>query len=266
MTNSLLWKIEKENYHAQSFLFGTIHVYDSNVFKIPDMLYKLIDSVDIYMPETDNRRMSYVNMLNYITVDDPNYSLKDYISPESYAKILNIADIDADVLNKYKPFFVLPLILRDKDMPEDSIDYDLLNYAAGIGKTVCELESIEEQVNAVDNSPYKEQTGIIENAILTLDSKNDFNKLINNYKSQNLQALKENLKEMNPTEIFIDFIQKNRNISMSNKIDSLLRAGYSLFVAVGAMHIPDTEDVKGIVSLLVDKGYKVEPVDFSFTY
>ncbi|MDR2287235.1 MAG: TraB/GumN family protein [Prevotellaceae bacterium] len=266
MTNSLLWKIQKKDHPAKAFLFGTIHVYDSNVFGIPDMIYKLIDEVDIYSPETDNRLTSYVNMLNYMTVDDPNYSLKDYLSPESYVRILNIAGIDTDILDRYKPFFVSSLILKDKDMPDDSIDGDLLNYAADAGKTICELESVDEQIGAIDNIPYKEQSEIIENAILSLDSKNDFKKLINSYKEQNLQALKENLKEMNPAKIFIDSIQKNRNINMSNKIVSMLNAGHSLFVAVGAMHIPDTDDVKGIVSLLADKDYKVEPMNFSFIY
>jgi uncharacterized protein YbaP (TraB family) len=264
MTNSLLWKIEK-NGAPQSFLFGTVHIYDSSVFRIPNMLYKLIDSVDIYLPETDNRQISYSTMLNYITVDDPDYSLKDYFSSESYAEILNIAKTEADILNRYKPFFVSSLILTANDMPEDSIDEELLNYASSVGKTVCELESLNEQIEAIDNIPYKEQAEIVEKALLSSDRKDDFNSLMNNYKEQNLQALAKNLKEMNPAEIFIDSIQKNRNIAMSDKIDSLLCDGYSLFVAVGAMHIPDTENVKGIVSILGDKGYSVEAVDFSFT-
>jgi uncharacterized protein YbaP (TraB family) len=264
MTNSLLWKIEKDG-SPQSFLFGTVHIYDSSVFRIPNMLYKLIDSADIYLPETDNRQISYSTMLNYITVDNPDYSLKDYFSDESYAKILNIAKIDTNILNRYKPFFVSSLILTDKDMPADSIDEELLNYASSVGKTVCELESLEEQIEAIDNIPYREQSEIIEKALLSSDRKNDFNMLMNNYKEQNLQAFKENLKGVNLAEIFIDSIQKNRNITMSDKIDSLLCEGHSLFVAVGAMHIPDTEDVKGIVSILGDKGYDVEAVDFSFT-
>jgi uncharacterized protein YbaP (TraB family) len=266
MTNSLLWKINKEGQLAKAFLFGTMHAYDSSTFRIPDMLYKLIDSVDIYLPETDSRQISSVNILNYITVDDPDYSLKDYFSAENYAKILDIAKIDMNILNKYKPFFVSSLILTAKDMPADSIDVDLLNYAVSAGKTICELENFEEQINAINNISYKEQAEIIANTMLTFDSENDFNNLINNYKEQNLQVLKKSLKEVNLTEIFIDSIQKNRNIAMSNKIDSLLCMGNSLFAAVGAMHIPDMENVKGIVSILVDKGYKVEPIEFSFTY
>jgi uncharacterized protein YbaP (TraB family) len=231
------------------------------------MLYQLIDSVDVYLPETYSHQTSYDNMSNYITVDDIEYSLKDYFDADCYAKILNIAKIDAEILNKYKPFFVYSLILtEDTGTPSDSIDNELLNYASFTGKNVCELESIEEQINAIDNIPYAEQAKIIERAVLSLDRKNDFNKLMNNYKEQNLQALKEMLKEMNPAEIFIDSIQKNRNITMSNKIDSMLSGGHSLFVAVGALHIPDTEGVKGIVSILGDKGYAVEAVDFSFIY
>jgi uncharacterized protein YbaP (TraB family) len=265
MNDSLLWKIEK--YHLpQSFLFGTIHIYDSNVFRIPDILYKLIDSVDIYLPETNNQQPPYTEISNYITVDDPNYSLKNYFNDESYAKILDMAKIDATILNKYKPFFLSSLILSDADMPKDSIDYELLNYALFTGKTVCELESLEEQINAINSIPYKEQAEIIENILLAPDRKNEFNKLMNNYKEQNLQALKTSFKEVNPAEIFIDSIQKNRNITMSDKIDSLLRQRHSLFIAAGAMHLPDTEEVKGIVSILGDKGYNVTAIEFSFIY
>jgi uncharacterized protein YbaP (TraB family) len=265
MNNSLLWKMEKDN-SPQSFLFGTIHIYDSSVFRIPDILYKLIDSVDIYLPETNNQQTSRTEMLNYITIDDPDYSLKDYFSDESYAKIMNIAQIDTDILNKYKPFFISSLILMDSNMPTDSIDYELLNYALFTGKTIYELENFEEQIAAIDNIPYKEQAEIIENILLASDRKNEFNKLMNNYKEQNLQALKTNLKEMNPAGIFINSIQKNRNITMSNRIDSFLCKGHSLFVAVGAMHLPDTEEVKGIVSILGNKGYNVTAIEFSFTY
>jgi uncharacterized protein YbaP (TraB family) len=265
MTNSLLWKIEK-NGAGNSFLFGTIHVYDAAVFQIPDLLYKLIDSVDIYLPEADNRNISYSKMLNHITVDNPDYSLKNYFDDETYAKILTISKIDIGILDKYKPFFVSSLLLTDEDMPGNSIDSELLNYASLAGKTVCELESFEEQINAIDSIPFEEQAGIIGNTLLSLNKNNDFNKLMDSYKEQDLQALTEHLKELNPTEIFVDSIQKNRNIAMSDKIDFFLNQGYSLFAAVGALHLPDTEGVKGIISLLLDKGYKVEAVDFSFTY
>ncbi|MDR1341028.1 MAG: TraB/GumN family protein [Prevotellaceae bacterium] len=264
MTNSLLWKIEKDNL-PQSFLFGTIHVYDSNVFRIPDILYELIDSADIYLPESDNRQMSYANMLNCITVNGQDYSLKNYFSGESYAKILSLSNIDADILDRYKPFFVSSLILTAEDMPGDSVDYELLSHASLSGKDVRELESFEEQINAIDNIPYREQAEIVENTLLSSNRKSDFNKLMNSYKEQDLQALKENLREMNPSGIFIDSLQKNRNTVMSNKIDSLLGTGYSLFVAVGALHLVDTEDVKGIISFLEDRGYSVEAINFSFT-
>jgi uncharacterized protein YbaP (TraB family) len=230
------------------------------------MLYQLIDSVDIYLPETNSSPVSYSDMLKYITVDDAGYSLKDYFSDESYAKILDIAAIDAELLDRYKPFFVSSFIFADNDMPANSIDNELLNYASFTGKTVCELESFEEKMDAIDRIPYVEQAGIIETALLSLDRKSDFNQLMNCYKEQNLQALKEMFREMNPAEIFVDSIQKSRNITMSNKIDDMLNSGYSLFAAVGAMHIPDTDDVKGIVSILGDKGYRVEAIDFSFIY
>jgi uncharacterized protein YbaP (TraB family) len=265
MTNSLLWKIEND-FCPKSFLFGTMHVYDAGVFTIPDILYQLIDSVDIYLPETNSQQTSHAEMLNYITVDDPDYSLKDYFNDESYAKILDIVKIDAVLLNRYKPFFVFSLILTAPGMPVDSIDYELLNYASFTGKTVCELESVEEQINAINNISYQEQAGMVENILLSPDRKSELNKLIDSYKEQNLRALKTELKKVNPAEIFIDSIQKNRNMTMSDRIDSLLRKGHSLFVAVGAMHLPDTDDVKGIVSILGDKGYNVTAVEFSFTY
>jgi uncharacterized protein YbaP (TraB family) len=265
MNNSLLWKIEND-YSSQSFLFGTIHIYDSNIFRIPAILFQLIDSVDIYLPETNNQPASSAEILSYITVDDPDYSLKDYFNDESYAKILDIVRIDTSLLNKYKPFFISSLILSDSDMPTDSIDFELLNYASFTGKTICELESIAEQINAINNIPYKEQAEIVETILLASDRKGEFNKLMNNYKEQDLQALKANLRELNPAEIFIDSIQKNRNVTMSEKIDSLLRQGHSLFVAVGALHLPDTDNVKGIISILGDKGYNVTAIEFSFTY
>jgi uncharacterized protein YbaP (TraB family) len=265
MNNSLLWKIEKDEL-PQSFLFGTMHIYDSRIFRIPTILYRLIDSVDIYLPETNSQRTPHSKMLSYVTVNTPGYSLRDYFSAESYAKIKDIAQIDADILDRYKPFFVASLILSAEDMPSESIDYELLNYASFTGKTICELESIEEQIDAINNIPYREQAEIVESALLLSDKKNDFDLLLNSYKEQNMQTLQKYFKELNFAKIFIDSIQRSRNITMSDKIDSLLIEGYSLFVAVGTMHIPDTDDVKGIVSLLSDKGYRMDAIDFSFIF
>jgi uncharacterized protein YbaP (TraB family) len=263
MTNALLWEIRKDD-APKSFLFGTIHVYDSRVFNIPAMIFRLIDSVDVYLPEADNRHVAHGDMMNYMLVDDSDYSLRDYLSPENYDRIMDIVSVDAEIIDRYKPFFVASLIFADKDMPSDSIDAELLHYAAMVGKTVCELESFEEQIAAIDSIPYREQAEIIERSLLSTDCRGDFIELMNSYRDQNLQALNENLKEMNPPELFIDSIQRNRNIRMSDKIDLLLQQRQSLFIAVGAMHIPDTDDVKGIVSILTDKGYTVEALDFSF--
>ncbi|MDR1898065.1 MAG: TraB/GumN family protein [Prevotellaceae bacterium] len=264
ITNSLLWKIEKEG-SLPSFLFGTIHVYDPEVFRIPEILYQLIDSVDIYSPEADNRNVSASEMLSrFVVRNPPDYSLKNYFNDENYANILNLSKIDADILDKCKPFFVASMVLNEEKMPVNSIDSELLRYAASIGKPVYAMESVEEQIDAIDAIPFEEQAAIITESFMNLDAKNDFETIMNDYKEQNLRALEESLKKMNPTQLFTEFIQTKRNIVMSNKIDWVLSEGQSLFVAVGALHLPDTQNAKGVVSLLREKGYSMQPVEFSF--
>ncbi|MDR1887239.1 MAG: TraB/GumN family protein, partial [Prevotellaceae bacterium] len=166
MTDSLLWKINRDNF-PPSFLFGTIHIYDSTVFRIPEMIYRLIDSVDIYLPESDTRRVPYGEIRNRMIVTDPDYSLKNFFDDKSYAEILSLSETETDILDKYKPFFVSSLMMTDENMPDDSVDFELLNYASSVGKTVCELESFEEQMNAIDNIPYREQAEIIERSMLS---------------------------------------------------------------------------------------------------
>jgi uncharacterized protein YbaP (TraB family) len=264
MTNSLLWETVKDNF-PKSFIFGTLHVYDSNIFQIPETVFRLIDSVDLYVPEADNRQIPYSDMLSYMTVDDPDYSLQDYFSTESYAMILELSKTDANVINKYKPLFVSSLILKNEDMPEDSIDSELLRYASRAGKHIHGLETFKSQVDAIDSIPYREQSETVEQTLLSQNMKSDFNRLMNNYRRQNLQALNRDFKATNPAAMFVDSILKNRNIAMCNKIVSLSHTGHSMFIAVGAMHLPDVDEIKGIVSILGDRGYSLRAIDFEFT-
>lgn len=263
MKNSLLWRIGKNNI-KESYLFGTIHIYDSSIFQIPDIIYRLIDSVDTYSPESDNRHISYSDMISNMTVSDSGYSLKNYLNEECYNNILEISDIDSEIFDTYKPFFLSTFVLSDDDMPSSSIDAELLAYAQITDKTIIEMESFAEQIQAVDLIPYNEQAAIIEKSIATLGKKSDFTQLMLDYKMQDIQALKRSLEEMAPAQIFIDSIQKNRNVVMADKIDSIINNGFSSFTAVGALHIPDTPDVKGIVTLLQEKGYDMQPVEFTF--
>jgi len=255
--NSLLWKVENH-----SFLFGTMHIYNTDLFRLPSILFKLIDSVDIYSPETDNTVINSNQMLPTITVDDSDYNLQNYFNDNEYLKILDIANADSNDIKNYKPFFVIPLIFA-QTMPPDSIDKELLSYAYAKNKTICEIESFEEQINAIDKLTFEAQADLVKNTLLQIEQ-NNFDEMMLDYKNQDMEALKRSLKDANPNELFINNIQKDRNITMANKIESIINEARSAFFAFGALHLPDTENAQGIITILRNKGYKIESIPFSF--
>jgi hypothetical protein len=47
---------------------------------------------------------------------------------------------------------------------------------------------------------------------------------------------------------------------MANRIDDFIKQDNTLFTAIGAMHLPDYKNLRGVVALLKEKGYILRPI------
>lgn len=227
--SQLFWKITGKNLKTPSYLFGTIHLNNPELFNFPDSLYIAFQQTKYFTPEVNIYDLFGINfgkLNNNLLINNSGriYTPTRYINTTSYGSALGW------------PQFV---------------DAYLNQIAENSGKKVIPLETVDEQKNAINSIVYYDYTHPTLSDSDLIDSylKGDILKIS--------QITHDNLTGSNGyKEIII-----NRNLKMVDKIDSILKIG-STFVAVGAAHLGGS---LGLVSLLEKKGYTLSVVSSTYT-
>lgn len=266
--NSLLWKIEGKGLKNPSYLFGTVHIYDTADFKIPQIVFQSLEQCQVYAMEINPDEMNPAAISSRMMIMD-NKTLDILMGREAFDKLMSFpvpAMMGADAVKRIKPIFTTSLIyLEDISQQPQSIDQDLYRYAKARFKPVLGIETIEEQLNAVDAIPMNEQAEMLKESLMkTEDPKEMIRKLWDAYKTQNFDDLEKELEESNSSALFTHELITKRNINMADRISDIIAKNGSVFAAIGALHLNNLDDTKGVIMLLQDKGYILTPVEFSF--
>lgn len=269
---SLLWEIKGKGMKKPSYLFGTMHVSNKMVFHLSDSFYLGIKNADVVALETNmgtwqddfsryefegrnfNFNQSYLrrgfegqgDYLTISTLQFPPYDklieLALYSSPAMINSFLYRSNSDKSV-----------------DFEEDTY-LDMHIYQAGKkwGKKVCGVEDFDRSMELmkeayVDAENDKSKT----KRSFNFDDDFSYSKLEDAYRTGNLDLL-DTINKVNSTSAAFDekFLYV-RNEIQANSIDSIIRAGQSLFVGVGAAHLPGQ---RGVIELLRKKGYSLRPI------
>jgi len=271
---SLLWEITGDNLPKPSYLFGTIHFYDTNVFRISKEVYQAIDLCENFALEVYTNNINQGSIMQRIMISDPDSTLDKLLEPELYTEVMNIPFIKlmGETVNSMKPFFIQTYILIENPLAISSVDMQLNKYANDKLKTVSGIETIEEQFDMVDKiSLYEQAQGIKdiysyckrENLGFVEAGKKMFGLLQEAYKNQDVETLVNLDKEfiMTSSSPASDSAMiALRNINMADRISDFIKQDKTLFVAIGALHLPDYKSTRGIVTLLKEKGYNLRPI------
>jgi uncharacterized protein YbaP (TraB family) len=271
---SLLWEITGNGMQKPSYLYGTIHIYDSTVFKIPKEVYSAIDFCDNFALEVDLNNVDQGKLLQRVMISDPDSTLDKLLEPEIYDEIRNIPFIKmmGEAVNMMKPFYIQQYILIENPFTLQSVELSLNSYANNNSKHVFGIETIDEQLDVIDAVPLSEQAQGIkdiydyckrENLGFTEAGKKVFNTIQETYKNQDFEKLinlEDEFKMTSNSSTSDSAIIGSRNINMANRIDDFIQQDKTLFVAVGAMHLPDYKSLRGVVALLKEKGYNLRPL------
>jgi uncharacterized protein YbaP (TraB family) len=270
---SLLWEITGEG-TQKSYLYGTIHIYDSTMFRIPEEVYTAIDRCDNFVMEVDMDNVDIAMLQQRIAIDNPDSTLDKLLAPEIYEEMQNIPIIKmmGEGVNRIKPFFIQQYILIDNPMIHQSVDINLNSYAKGKSKNTSGIETLEEQFDMVDAVSLSEQSqGIVdiynyckrENLGFAEAGRKIFDAIQGAYKNQDFEklvSLEDEFRMTSNSPVADSVMVGVRNINMADRIDGLIKQDKSAFIAVGALHLPDYKNMQGIVTLLGNKGYKLRPV------
>ncbi len=255
--NSLLWSISGNGLKKTSFLFGTIHLQDKRVFGFTDSVYHSIQSAEGFAMEVHPDSMMLNMFMNVQTVNSK--PLKKAMNRKEYQKLRNKLvkewKVDPDKLSvsdayQLKRKLSMPGLRKD-DMPA-IVDFYLYSIARDQGKFVSGLEKVSDQLKLFKDieQNFNPTELVNDNEV----GKNFIEDMIDVYVNQDLNRIMQMQSMMGKN--YEDKVLNSRNVVMVDNIDSLMHS-LSYFVAIGAAHLPGP---KGVIQLLRDRGYKVEPV------
>ena len=259
----LLYKIEGKDLQKPSYIYGTIHIMPKKQFAISESITTALKECDALAMEVD------INMDLKTQIDAAQRSLlpdgktiADITSAENAQKIrqfcidsLHWKESKYVRMSRLTPFFLTSIILQDLIGKSKSFEVELNKLAEKNKMTTLGLETIQMQMDLVNDVPYEEQIKLLLEGNTTNNS--EYNTMLNCYLKQDLNKLGElmNDAELSP-EFNANFLVK-RNQNWIPQISKMVQEK-PIFIAVGAGHLPGEQ---GVLKLLQEAGYTVTPIN-----
>lgn len=269
----LLWKISGNGLEKPSYLYGTMHVSNRVAFHLGETFFEALESADIIALETNpefwvkdltTSRLYhdfFATSYGYASGRYPLYS--SFVPKEPKQKELEYyLSRDQDMLNS--------LLYRNNTYEqnfEENTYLDLFIFQTGKkkNKTIVALEDYEESFKSVlmANRADPDAVRITERqAKSLLGNFTNWNDLMEDaYRKGNLDLLDTITSSTKPGKYHRKYMLDIRNEIMVNGMDSLMKLGV-VFTGVGAAHLPGN---RGVINMLRELGYTVEPVDRDIT-
>ncbi len=266
-----LWEVKKGEHTF--YLFGTMHLGDPKLQELPKALKVAIDKSDevrteipmdasfqiksaALMLRSDNKglqeilsKLLYQRTNNYIKQINPQLNL----IPFDKMKIWALSAVASMLENQLK----YPMV--------QAIDSEIYSYAQSKNKGVGGIETMEEQISAMDTFSLEEQIMGLESTLDYLEQNSDFMEEMKDLYSEGDEKKMmvfiegtmfkiEKYKKFE--EKFMQVLLYDRNIQMAQRIESLLNENPTkrYLFAFGVMHFLGQ---KSVVEHLEGKGYSV---------
>ena len=272
--NPFLWEVKKGE--QTFYLFGTMHLGDPKLQMLPFSLKTAIDKSDevrTEIPMDASLQMKSVTLM----MRSDNKSLHEiiprtlYKRTEKYIQHINpqMNLVPFDKMKVWALSTVTAMLENQLKYPMlQAIDAEIYSYAQSKGKVVGGIETIEEQISAMDMFSQKEQIMGLESTLDYLEQNSDF---MEEMKSLYMQGDEEKMmsfiegtmfkieKYKSFEEKFMKILLYDRNIRMAKRIESLVKKDplKRYLFAFGVMHFLGQ---KSVVEYLVHQGYSVSRV------
>ncbi|MCG2616910.1 TraB/GumN family protein [Terrimonas sp. NA20] len=267
---SLLWEISGNGMKKPSYLFGTMHVSSKLAFHLADSFYIGIRNADVVALETNPE--SWQEDMSKYDLDDGYSAYRGKyaaaLAPSDYLRMRTLSfgkyDDKIERALHSNPSTINNLLYRSygnasSDFEEDTY-LDMYIYQCGKkwGKKVAGVERYGESMRLMAEA-YRDAAKDKNKRERSYDQDDNFSsgKLQEAYRSGNLDWLDSINKFNSFSRAFDEKFLYKRNEIQAGSIDSILKSGLSLFVGVGAAHLPGG---RGVIEMLREKGYRLRPV------
>ena len=241
---------------------GTIHILPQKDFFLSEVMKQALANTQQVVLELDMDDPAMgMNMLQNASMNDGS-TLDKLLSAEDYQQlgvlVKKSTGVGIEVFNKWQPMLVASVVMQQMmDNQMASYEMTFVRLAQEAQKEVKGLESIQEQTEAMATIPYPQQAKYLSELLNDFDKQKAlYGKMVELYKSQNINALLDYMIEQSGGIDFSTVLLNERNHKWIPKI-ALLSAEKPTFFAVGAGHLPGKD---GVLALLRKAGYRVTAV------
>ena len=265
----LLWKAQGEA--GTVYLLGSFHLLTAADYPLApsveaayadaEALLFEVDPVAMTSPDTAATMQSLARFSDGRT-------LRDVISDETEAKLEKFLGSEAAVAasDPFEPWYlgmnlaVMAMVNAGLD-PSRGIDQHFMQRAASDSKPATGLETIEEQLGALDGAPLSEQEVMLNEALVPLpEMRRDIDEMHAIWRAGDAAGIErvtdEKMAEKTPR--MFEMLNRDRNQRWLPKVEALLASKDDHLVIVGAMHLVGEE---GLVEQLGKRGITVERID-----
>jgi uncharacterized protein YbaP (TraB family) len=265
--SALLYEITGRDLKRPSYLFGTIHLICQKDMFPAEKLKSYLNQTEQLLLEFDMDDPATVQKAVKASMLPDGKTLKDYVTPEEYAKIDELfkdyLGVSFDVLQTYKPLVSRTYLLSSPKVlgcqPPTVYDNFLAQAAVAAKMPVIGLETVEQQIAVIDSEPLEKQIKALNEAVANPEKDfNDFKSLYQTYLTQNSDAVYKQIVSQMKADYDLKKFLDERNLNWIPVIEKNMASKPS-FVAVGGGHLGGK---KGVVKLLRAKGYRLKPIRF----
>ena len=261
----LLWKISGNDLDKPSYLFGTIHLLCPDQLTISDSVIRAITStnqmvLEINLSDPSNPVRIGTGMKAY----KANQRIRHFLKKDEYDFLKDFfwdsLHLSLNSINNVKPMFLATLIIpKAMNCQAVSLENKLVDLAEMYHRNIIGLETVEEQINYIDDISPREQTAMLLYSVKNFSqTRQVYRQIVRLYKNQEIDQLFNYIEKQNANyRKLTQNLVANRNNRWIEKIQNIITEKPS-FIAVGAGHLGGDN---GLISLLEAKGYVLTPVE-----
>ncbi len=261
--NTLLYEVSGNGLDQPSYVFGTIHLLCQEDLSFSDELKNAVKTSEQLVFELDFDDPSLMTDMQAGLMMSDGQNMKSLFTEEEYAVIDAFTKKNfgqpADALGTMKPFFLMSMLYPQYlGCATVSMEMELMNLINKETTEVMGLETVEQQMGAIDALSIDDQADMLLESIEDFDGqKANLMEMLALYQKQDVDALyASSSEEFAEYEGFDEVMLSNRNKNWIKDMAKLMSAKQTFF-AVGAAHLGGEE---GVLNLLEKEGYTVKPI------
>lgn len=264
----IYWQISQDGREA-GYLLGTIHSEDPRVLDFSEEFIAQLKSCDVFAMEMVPDLPTLKKLTDYMHYDDSE-RLQALLGKERYQRAMNALNgyqVPQDWKARMKVWAVMMTLSVPAPKTGFFMDLSLSLRAAGSGLKVIGLETLEQQLEFLEQMPLDFQVQLLDHALDDYQRVDEIHEeMVQVYLQNRLRALDELSDEQFAVlDSAISDYFTNQGIDARNRqmAESALPqlAEHRVFIAVGALHLGGPQ---GLISLLREAGYELSPLPLPF--